>query len=523
MEQKPKRMPSLGPYETGPRAWIVIAAYFLLSFVEMGILKSFGVLVNELVIQFDTNTETIGFIIGLYHGTSYAFAPIISPLTKNKTLIRPLMLFGSFIMGLSLSLSSLSTNIAWFSVAMVASGVGFSIISLLTFIVFSLYFTRRFALAFGMGDMGCAVSVILPLLTEKILEHYGCRGTILILGGIAFNTIVFTALLRDPRTLPKRRVKDESYTNVREDEMGERELAELNEVILLHLVHSITRNECSLHCAGASFQKLSTPSGCNQGDNENGAFPTLKEPPQDMVTEDFHNDAHNVDLEYQQPNIVKRCNWIDFCLRPFRLIWSALDWSLCRDEPYLIYIYLATFIFGMITTSWYIFLISHAIAKGITLSQAVLLSLVSGVGDAFGRFSQGPIVHNRWMTSVGLFMFSAGLNSILFFCDPLLEGFGWLATGTVLNGIFFGTQTSLLSIMLKDYTPSPRLSTSYGLSSVAYGFSEPIGGFTAGWMASVLGYEMMFVYLGGLSVISIITLVPAYKHYRRPPKITQGP
>nr|XP_054753723.1 monocarboxylate transporter 12-B-like [Lytechinus pictus] len=476
MEQKPKRRPPLGPYETGPRAWIVIAAYFLLSFVEMGILKSFGVLVNELVIQFDTNTETLGFIIGLYHGTSYAFAPIISPLTKNKTLIRPLMVFGSFIMGLSLSLSSLSTNIAWFSVAMVASGVGFSIISLLTFIVFSLYFTRRFALAFGMGDMGCAVSVILPLLTEKILEHYGCRGTILILGGIAFNTIVFTALLRDPRTLLKRRDKDESYTNVREDEMGDRELFELNEDTLLPLDRK-----------------------------------------------DFHDEALRVHLEDQQPNMAKGCYVIDFCLTPFRMIWSALDWSLCRDEPYLIYIYLATFIFGMITTSWNIFLISHAVAKGITLSQAVLLSLVSGVGDAFGRFSQGPIVHNRWMTSVGLFMFSAGLNSILFFCDPLLKGFGWLATGTVLNGIFFGTQTSLLSIMLKDYTPSPRLSTSYGLSSVAYGFSEPIGGFAAGWIASVLGYEMMFVYLGGLSVLSIITLVPAYKHYRRPPKITQGP
>ncbi|XP_063952157.1 monocarboxylate transporter 7-like [Lytechinus pictus] len=522
MEQKPKRRPPLGPYETGPRAWIVIAAYFLLSFVEMGILKSFGVLVNELVIQFDTNTETLGFIIGLYHGTSYAFAPIISPLTKNKTLIRPLMVFGSFIMGLSLSLSSLSTNIAWFSVAMVASGVGFSIISLLTFIVFSLYFTRRFALAFGMGDMGCAVSVILPLLTEKILEHYGCRGTILILGGIAFNTIVFTALLRDPRTLPKRRAKDESYTNVREDEMGDRELVELNEDTLLPLDRSITRNERRLNGDDASFQKLSTSSGCNQVDNTRGAFKVACPPLKDCL-EDFHDEALRVHLEDQQPNMAKGCYVIDFCLTPFRMIWSALDWSLCRDEPYLIYIYLATFIFGMITTSWNIFLISHAVAKGITLSQAVLLSLVSGVGDAFGRFSQGPIVHNRWMTSVGLFMFSAGLNSILFFCDPLLKGFGWLATGTVLNGIFFGTQTSLLSIMLKDYTPSPRLSTSYGLSSVAYGFSEPIGGFAAGWIASVLGYEMMFVYLGGLSVLSIITLVPAYKHYRRPPKITQGP
>ena len=139
----------------------------------------------------------------------------------------------------------------------------------------------------------------------------------------------------------------------------------------------------------------------------------------------------------------------NLCLRPFRWLLRLLDWSICRDEPYLNCIFLATFFFGMITTAWYIFLISHAISKGITLSQAVLLSLFSGAGDAIGRFSQGPIVHSRLMTSIGLFMVLTGLNSILFFCDPLLEGFGWLATGTLLNGIFFGSQMSLTSIMLK--------------------------------------------------------------------------
>eukprot|EP00057_Strongylocentrotus_purpuratus_P001273 XP_001197648.2 PREDICTED: monocarboxylate transporter 12-B isoform X1 [Strongylocentrotus purpuratus] len=378
------------------------------------------------------------------------------------------MLTGCFIMGLSLSLSSISPNIAWFTVAMAASGVGFSLIAVMTFMVFSLYFDRRFAIAFGMGDVGCAVSVVLPLATEKILECYGWRGTILILGGIAFNMFIFCAILRDPRTLGKRRAKCALYSEVKEEEGGCHELAEPNK---------------------------------------------------DIAKEEFQYDPLQVSVE-DQPQIVKSHKLKDLLLRPIRWLWRVLDWSLCRDEPYLICIFLATFIFGMITTAWYIFLISHAVAKGITLSRAVLLSVASGAGDAVGRFSQGPIIHNRWMTCLGLFMVLAGLNSVVFFCDPLLESFEWLAFGTLLNGIFFGSQMSLSAIMLKEYTPPSRLPTSYGLSCVAFGLSEPIGGFTAGWIASVLGYDMMFVFLGGLGVVSIISLVPAYIHYCRPSKNT---
>lgn len=281
-----------------------------------------------------------------------------------------------------------------------APGVGFSLIAVMTFMVFSLYFERRFAIAFGMGDVGCAVSVVLPLATEKILEYYGWRGTILILGGIAFNMFIFCAILRDPRTLSKQRAKGALYSEVKEEEGDCHELAEPN---------------------------------------------------RDITKEEFQYDPLQVSVE-DQPQIVKSHKLKDLLLRPIRWLWRVLDWSLCRDEPYLICIFLATFIFGMITTAWYIFLISHAVAKGITLSRAVLLSVASGAGDAVGRFSQGPIIHNRWMTCIGLFMVLAGLNSLVFFCDPLLVSFEWLAFGTLLNGIFFGSQMSLSAIMLKVMT-----------------------------------------------------------------------
>lgn len=70
----------------------------------------------------------------------------------------------------------------------------------------SQYFSRHRAKANGILFAGAALgSVILPPLLEYLIEEYGLRGAFLIISGIAMNTVVASALLRDPPTHKNRR------------------------------------------------------------------------------------------------------------------------------------------------------------------------------------------------------------------------------------------------------------------------------------------------------------------------------
>lgn len=59
------------PDETGPRACLVVVSLFVISLIESGIIRGFGVLVDDLVLQFETDIGIVGLVIGLSNGISY--------------------------------------------------------------------------------------------------------------------------------------------------------------------------------------------------------------------------------------------------------------------------------------------------------------------------------------------------------------------------------------------------------------------------------------------------------------------
>ncbi|XP_071493292.1 monocarboxylate transporter 5-like [Diadema antillarum] len=431
------------------------------------------------------------------------------------------------------------------------AGVGFSVVSMLSVVAFSQHFDKHFALAFGISTMGCSLSMVLPLVTEVLLETYGWRGAILLLGGIALNTVMLCALLRHPETIQKfRRAATVLYAPI--GDKCEVVTANYSEAPLRkeNVLHSSTIGVGSVNVEYLDIQRrfaswpnlllardVSDLSG--GGSAANIASLQFRQPKDEKV--DLLEGAESegdgktqerpaVSDEYTEAPSVVHGSRSDFTrrklfctfLRPLRWLWSSLDFSLCRDEPYMNFIFLITFLFGMISTAWFVFLVPHTVAKDIDLSRAVLLSLFAGSGDTIGRFGQGPLVHRGYVTSIGLFMISAFLNGVVLFVDPFLSTFEMLAAAAFVNGIFFGMQTVLTTVMLKDNVHHARFPTAYGLSSLAYGCSEPVGCFTTGYIASKFGYDITFVFLGGLSVATSLLLAPSYWHYYRRRKNNKG-
>lgn len=71
-------------------------------------------------------------------------------------------------------------------------GVGLGLINPSTFIAVNSYFTSRRGQAIGLAMAGTGVGqMIMPHVVRVLLDNYGFKGTILIMGGLALNGVRF--------------------------------------------------------------------------------------------------------------------------------------------------------------------------------------------------------------------------------------------------------------------------------------------------------------------------------------------
>ena len=57
--------------------FVMTLALFGVGFIEMGVMKSFGVLIGDLVTQLHSDIGTIGLVIGTYHGIAFFLCELL--------------------------------------------------------------------------------------------------------------------------------------------------------------------------------------------------------------------------------------------------------------------------------------------------------------------------------------------------------------------------------------------------------------------------------------------------------------
>ncbi|XP_072020273.1 monocarboxylate transporter 12-like [Amphiura filiformis] len=129
-------------------SWVVCCGSFIAFLLETGIVKALRLLLPSLKEQFSTNTWVIGLIISL--------APGFGAITSFS--------FGA---------------------------------EAITTAALPIYFDKFYDTSNGITHAGISISfMILPPLTQFLLDTYGWRGTLLILGGLNLHLVLCGALLR---------------------------------------------------------------------------------------------------------------------------------------------------------------------------------------------------------------------------------------------------------------------------------------------------------------------------------------
>ena len=162
--------------------------------------------------------------------------------------------------------------------------------------------------------------------------------------------------------------------------------------------------------------------------------------------------------------------------------------SIIKDTPIFTTFIMARFLSGIVYTGWTIFLMPHAILKGIPPLQSALLSSMGGIGAIIGRLTPGPIIDNGYITGLQFGFINNLVNAVAYLLDPLSNTFWSLSILALINGYVFGSDIVIvLPVCAEILQDSEDVINAYGIAFIPASVGHILGGVLMG----ELGHGLM--------------------------------
>ncbi|KHJ92922.1 hypothetical protein OESDEN_07176, partial [Oesophagostomum dentatum] len=160
----------------GGWGWVVVIGSFFIHVFADGFVYSFGVMVNVLMQEFNSDNTMASFIISLLTGLTLGSGPLASAVC-NKYGCRMTVIIGACIAFVGCTTASFATAM-WhivFSVGVIM-GVGFGLMYCPAIVIVTMYFEKRRSLATGIAVAGAGVGTVLfSPINDFIITNFGWR------------------------------------------------------------------------------------------------------------------------------------------------------------------------------------------------------------------------------------------------------------------------------------------------------------------------------------------------------------
>ncbi|OWA53355.1 putative Monocarboxylate transporter 7 [Hypsibius exemplaris] len=458
----------------GGYGWMVVFGCFLMHVVNVGLIKSFGIVFVELQKDYGASSAKASWIYSIFLVCSTWFAPLSSVLANAFTQ-RSIVILGGLMLGLGISLCCFANSLLfWYFSFGCLSGIGSALCYTPSVVAVGTYFEKRRALANGLSLSGAAVgSITVPMLMSHLIEAYTIPGAILIGGAFAFNVCVAGALLRPIATHVRILRAQERRAAA---QFGGESAASTGKNLLTATNSDALMPTLKAFSAPASARSNGVVS-LYGGEDSPSQQPNLLETP---ALEDRKRSAHSMPDEALN-SATRRAqfrstgepsgrrdsssaSWHVRFRRRFRRKEGQpplFDFSLFKVRLFLIYataVMLSTFSYMII----FLILPSHAVDLGMTRDDGAKLVAIIGIADIFARIGFG------WFSDLGLFHRKWGFCGAIYCaaaCNWLVR---WatndigLAVYAAFIGAASGSYISLVAVVCVDFFGLPRLSSALG-------------------------------------------------------------
>ncbi|XP_001370489.4 monocarboxylate transporter 11 [Monodelphis domestica] len=202
--------PPLARPPDGGWGWVVAGSAFVVNGLSYGLLRSLGLALPAFEEYFDRSTQDTSWVSAIALAVQQAASPVGSALSTRWG-ARPVVMVGGTITSLGFILSAFASSLLHLYLGLgLLAGSGWALVFAPALGTVSRYFSRRRVLAVGLALTGNGVaSLLLAPVLQLLLDAFGWRGALLLLGATTLHLIPCGALLRplslsgDPNTPPQ--------------------------------------------------------------------------------------------------------------------------------------------------------------------------------------------------------------------------------------------------------------------------------------------------------------------------------
>ncbi|XP_043819512.1 monocarboxylate transporter 11 [Dromiciops gliroides] len=201
--------PSMARPPDGGWGWVVAGSAFVVNGLSYGLLRSLGLALPVFAEYFDRSTQDTAWVSAIALAVQQAASPVGSALSTRWG-ARPVVMVGGIITSLGFILSAFASSLLHLYLGLgLLAGSGWALVFAPALGTLSRYFSRRRVLAVGLALTGNGVaSLVLAPVLQLLLDAFGWRGALLLLGATTLHLTPCGALLRplalsgDPTTPP---------------------------------------------------------------------------------------------------------------------------------------------------------------------------------------------------------------------------------------------------------------------------------------------------------------------------------
>nr|KAF6305495.1 solute carrier family 16 member 11 [Pipistrellus kuhlii] len=186
----------------GGWGWMVAASAFLVNGLSYGLLRSLGLALPDIAEHFGRTSQDTAWVSALALAVQQAASPVGSALSTRWG-ARPVVMIGGVLTSLGFLFSAFAGSLLHLYLGLgVLAGSGWALAFAPALGTLSRYFSRRRVLAVGLALTGNgASSLLLAPALQLLLDAFGWRGALLLLGAVTLHLTPCGALLR-PLELP---------------------------------------------------------------------------------------------------------------------------------------------------------------------------------------------------------------------------------------------------------------------------------------------------------------------------------
>lgn len=446
----------------GGWGWVVAVAFFFVEVFTYGVIKSFGVFLQDLMTEFGESNSRVSWVVSICVFVM-AFTAPLSTVLSNRFGFRPVVMVGGFLISLGTICSAFTTSIHEMYITMgIVSGLGYCLTFLPTITILSQYFDSRRSIVTSVASSGECVAIfaLAPAFTS-IKGVIGWRHCMVLIGVLQASVIGCGAMLR-PIIIKAKQEEDCSSSPPSPSKYD--------------LENEATRT--SISSGDSGMQSLSA-SRTNLNSSPQAELLPVSPSPERKQEQEEQTCLRRKEEEDAGDNLkmASAVSQESSAAAP-----KLLDFSVLRDGGFVCYS-----LFGLFATLGFfapqLYVMELSVNRGVSRETAPAMLSAMAVAEIVGRLTVGGLLVRLPLRKVHVLLLCVVLEAGVLVVFTLAEGFWGLAVCCVLYGYLLGTICSTHIPMLAedDVLGIQRMPSAVGVYVCIQSFAglagPPLGGF----------------------------------------------